>query len=130
MKIILISALILLILDGLFIFANAKMFQIQVASVQRVALQIRPLGVALCYALMIFGLYYFILRERRTVLEAVLFGMVVYGVFETTSYAILKKWEFKTVVLDTLWGGALMGMTTALTYKAGGLPSPLRPPAP
>lgn len=120
MKIILISAIILLILDATFIYANANMFQIQVASVQRVALQIRPLGVALCYGFLIFGLYYFILRQHRSVLEAVLFGMVVYGVFETTSYAILKKWEFKTVVLDTLWGGALMGMTTALTYQAGG----------
>ena len=120
MKIILISAIILLILDATFIYANANMFQIQVASVQRVALQVRPLGVALCYVFLIFGLYYFILRQHRSVLEAVLFGKVVYGVFETTSYAILKKWELKTVVLDTLWGGALMGMTTALTYQAGG----------
>jgi uncharacterized membrane protein len=118
MKIIIISSFILLCLDAIFIYINANIFKIQVASVQRVAMQIKPLGVILCYIFLIFGLYYFILRQHRSVLEATLFGIVVYGVFETTSYALLKKWEIKTVVLDTLWGGALMGLTTALTYQS------------
>jgi hypothetical protein len=39
--------------------ANARMFQLQVAEVQRVSLQMKPLGAVICYALLIFGLYYF-----------------------------------------------------------------------
>jgi uncharacterized membrane protein len=44
-------------------------------------------------------------------------GMVIYGVYETTTYAILQKWRLETVVKDTLWGGILFYLTTFLTYK-------------
>jgi uncharacterized membrane protein len=60
--------------------------------------------------------YFFILRQHRSVLEAVIFGLVLYGVYETTSYALLKNWRLSTVFIDTFWGGTLMGMTTAITY--------------
>ena len=93
------------------------MFQLQVAEVQRVSLQMKPLGALLCYALLIFGLYYFIIRQHKPVKDAVLLGILVYGVFETTNYALLKKWQMKTMMVDTLWGGILLGLTTLLTYE-------------
>jgi uncharacterized membrane protein len=44
-------------------------------------------------------------------------GFVIYGVYETTTYALLKKWKLQTVMIDTLWGGILFGLTTMITYK-------------
>ena len=93
------------------------MFQLQVAEVQRVSLQMKPLGAILCYILLILGLYYFIIRQHKPIKDAVLLGLLVYGVFETTNYALLKKWHMKTMVVDTMWGGSLLGLTTLLTYE-------------
>lgn len=116
-KELIVSGIILLVLDGIFLYANARMFQLQVAEVQRVSLQMKPTGALLCYALLILGLYYFIIRQHKPVKDAVLLGLLVYGVFETTNYALLKNWHMKTMVIDTLWGGILLGLTTFLTYE-------------
>jgi len=114
---ILLPAIILLTLDFIYIYATFNEFRLQIAEVQRVVLQVKYLGAILCYFFLIFGLYYFILREHKSVLDAMLFGFVIYGVYDTTTYAVLKKWKLKLMVMDTLWGGALMGLTTWLTYK-------------
>jgi uncharacterized membrane protein len=113
---ILVSSILLLVLDGVFLWFNRAMFQLQVADVQRVAMELKPLGAILCYPIIIFGLYYFILRHRRPVLDAMIFGVVIYGVFETTNYALFKKWRVQTMLIDTLWGAVLYGLTTHLTY--------------
>jgi uncharacterized membrane protein len=108
---------VLLALDFIYISVIRNMFEIQIADVQRVALQVRPLGAVLCYLLLVFGLYYFIVREHRPVFDAFLLGLVIYGVYETTSYALLKKWRWNIVLMDTLWGGVLFALTTFITYK-------------
>jgi len=108
---------VVLALDFMYISATRNMFEVQIADVQRVALQIRPLGGILCYLLLVFGLYYFIVREHRPVFDAFLLGLVIYGVYETTSYALLKKWKWNIVLMDTLWGGILFALTTFITYK-------------
>ena len=109
--------LVLLALDGIFLTLNRDMFELQVAEVQRVVLEVKYLGAALCYALLIFALYYFIIKDRRSVADAMILGFVIYGVYETTTYALLKKWKLKTMMIDTLWGGILFGLTTMITYK-------------
>jgi len=112
-----IPGVILLILDAIYISIIKDEFELQIASIQRVSMQIRPLGAIVCYFLLITGLWYFILRERRSIIEAFFFGIVIYGVYESTSYATLKNWSSKIFIMDTLWGGLLMGLTTYLTYK-------------
>jgi uncharacterized membrane protein len=114
---IILPGIILLILDAIYISFISDSFQLQIISVQRVTMKIRILGAIICYALLIFGLYYFILKDHRSVCEATILGIVIYGVYEATNYATLKKWSLKFLILDTLWGGALMGLTTYLTYK-------------
>lgn len=114
---ILLPAIILLTFDFIYIYATFNEFRLQIAEVQRVVLQLKYLGAILCYFFLIFGLYYFILREHKSVFDAMLFGFVIYGVYDTTTYAVLKKWKLKLMIMDTLWGGALMGLTTWMTYK-------------
>jgi uncharacterized membrane protein len=50
-------------------------------------------------------------------MDAFLFGLVIYGVYETTSYTIFKKWSPTLATIDTIWGGVLMALTTWLTYS-------------
>ena len=114
---ILLPTIILLTLDSIYIYLTLSEFRLQIAEVQRVVLQVKYLGAILCYFFLIFGLYYFILREHKSIFDAMLLGFVIYGVYDTTTYAVLKKWKLKLMIMDTLWGGALMGLTTWLTYK-------------
>jgi uncharacterized membrane protein len=115
-KKILISAIIMLALDFIYITTNLQKFQDQIITVQRVVMQFKPLGAVICYILLIFGLYYFILRNKRPVYEAFFFGLVIYGVYDSTNYATLKKWSPSLAIMDALWGGVLMASTTYLTY--------------
>ena len=113
-----ISTFYFLVFDFLFLYWNRDVFEKQVIQVQRVSLQMKPFGAILCYLFLIFGLYFFILREKKTPLEAFIFGIVVYGVYETTTYALLKNWKITTVITDTLWGGVLFYLTTFFTYQS------------
>ena len=116
-----VSTLIFLMLDGVFLTVASPMFKAQIADVQSSPLRVNMWGVILCYLFLIFGLQYFIISKRRPVLDAFLFGLVVYGVYETTTFALLKNWRIQTMLLDTLWGGVLFALTTFLTYKASAL---------
>lgn len=42
---------------------------------------------------------------------------MVYGVYETTNYSIINKWEMTAVIMDTLWGGVLFAATTGIVYR-------------
>jgi uncharacterized membrane protein len=112
-----VSGVSLLVLDGIFIyFIAGPHFQQQIKQVQHSPLKINIQGAIPCYLFLIGGLYYFIIQKHRSIWEAFLLGFFVYGVYETTSYSVLKDWQFKTVCIDTLWGGILFALTTKLTY--------------
>jgi len=114
---ILISTITLLILDGIYIYLTKNMFADQITNIQRVVMQLKPLGAIVCYALLVAGINYFIIQRNRSVLEAFFLGVVIYGVYDSTNYATLKKWTPELAVLDTLWGGSLFALTTYITYN-------------
>ena len=53
-----------------------------------------------------------IIKPHKSVSEAFLLGIVIYGVYETTNYALFKNWSILSVIIDTLWGGLLFASTT------------------
>jgi len=108
----LLSAIVLITIDFIYLQSIKGYFQKQVQSVQGSAMQINYLGAALCYVFLIVGINYFIIKPNRSVKDAFLLGLVIYGVYETTNYALLKDWSIVTVIIDTLWGGALFALTT------------------
>jgi uncharacterized membrane protein len=116
-KTIIFIAVVMLLLDTSYLYLNRPLFMRVFRAVQHDDMRVKTMGVVLCYVLLIFGLYYFIISRRRPVLDAFLFGLVIYGVYETTNYATFNKWPVLTLLLDTVWGGTLMALTTWLTYK-------------
>jgi uncharacterized membrane protein len=98
-----------------------KPFANQIIQIQKTSMQLRLPSVIACYIFLVLGFWYFIIRTHRPAFDAFLLGVLIYGVFETTNYAMLKNWSFKLVILDTLWGGILLGLTTLITYKICGL---------
>ncbi len=110
-------AFILLFLDGLYLTFVQVYFAKQIAEVQGIRVRPKSRGAIISYLFLLLGLYKFIIYEKKSVFDAFLLGIVIYGVFEGTNYALLKKWRFSTVIIDTLWGGVLFALTTYLSYK-------------
>jgi hypothetical protein len=113
----LITAIVFLIIDGIFLTMMKPYFENQVKLVQGSALKVNITATILCYVFLIFGIYYFIIQPNKSVQDAFLFGIVIYAVYETTSRALLTKWKWSTVFIDTLWGGILFALTTWVMKK-------------
>lgn len=108
----LISAVLFVIIDSVYLNFMKDYFQKQVIKVQGSPIKMNFLGAALCYIFLIAGLNYFIIKPNKSVQDAFLLGIVIYGVYETTNYAIFKNWSIFSVIIDTLWGGILFALTT------------------
>ena len=74
--------------------------------------KINMYGAIACYIFLVFGLNYFILSANKSVMDAFILGIVIYGVFETTNVVLFKKWPTYIAVMDTVWGGILFALTT------------------
>ena len=117
MLIILTSAVILLILDYIYLSSVGRYFGKQIMAIQKSPMEIDSLSTIFTYVFIIFGLYYFILKEKRGIFDAFLLGLVIYMIFEGTNKALFNNWSWKTVAIDGVWGGILFALTTFITYK-------------
>jgi len=108
----LITAILLVVIDFIYLNIIRSYFENQVKIVQGTPLKVNFLGLILCYIFLIFGLNYFIIKSKRSAYDAFLLGILIYGDFETTHYALFNKWSIFTVILDTLWGGTLFAIVT------------------
>ena len=108
----LVSAIIFISIDFIYLNLMKGYFNKQIQSVQGSPAKMNYLGAALCYIFLIVGINYFIIKPHKSVSDAFLLGIIIYGVYETTNYALLKNWSILTVIIDTLWGGALFAITT------------------
>ena len=110
-----IFAIVLLLLDFLYLYLTSK-YTKKALNIKK----INYLAIFICYLFILTGYYYFIALPKKSASYAFLLGFIIYGVYETTTYATFKKWRIQTVLLDTLWGGILFAATTYLTYKYAG----------
>jgi uncharacterized membrane protein len=104
--------IILILLDAVYLYFTKNMFGEMVVRIQRVAIQLRLWSAVVVYVFVAFLLYWFILKNRRPVWEAGLLGLATYGVYDFTNHAILKNYDLKIAIMDTLWGATLFALTT------------------
>jgi len=116
-KEILISSITFLGLDFVYLYNTKDIFDKQIFNIQNSEIKINYIGMILCYLLLIFGINYFVISDKKSLSYACLLGLFVYGVYEFTNLAILDKWTYKSVIIDTLWGGILFTLTAFITYK-------------
>jgi uncharacterized membrane protein len=112
MNTILLSALLLVAIDSIYLYSTKHLFEKHISIIQGSPLQINMYGAVACYIFLVLGLNYFILSSNKSVMDAFILGIVIYGVFETTNVVLFKKWPTYIVVMDTLWGGVLFALTT------------------
>jgi uncharacterized membrane protein len=113
----LLSAIVLTSIDFVYLRLLKSYFEKQINSVQGSPMKINIFGVIFCYIFLIIGLNYFIIKPKKDVYDAFLFGLVIYAVYEGTNYALLKNWSLLTVFMDTLWGGILFALTTLVVNR-------------
>lgn len=107
----------MILLDSIYIYLTRTIFNNTLYAVQGSELKIKLIPALLVYVFLLGGLYYFILIPKRPVIDAFILGLVIYAVFDLTNLAIIDKWSYKIVIMDSLWGASLFAMTTYLTYK-------------
>jgi len=131
----LVLSVIILGLDAVFLYLAKDIFARQVMLVQGTAIKVNIPSALACYLLIVLGLYYFVLRHIIVpnatsaasaiqtmrigdgIKTAFFLGILIYGVYETTTLAILRNWSPMTAVIDTTWGGTLFALSTYLFYK-------------
>jgi uncharacterized membrane protein len=117
LKVIFVVAFVFLLLDFIYLSSIKGYFENQIMYVQRVPLEMNIGATILCYLLLIFGIHYFIIKPERSIKEAFILGILIYGVFETTNKALFSDWKWTTVFMDTLWGGVLFSLTIYIFRK-------------
>jgi uncharacterized membrane protein len=108
----LVSAITLVVIDSMYLNIIKSYFLKQITLVQGTPVKLNFLAILLCYIFLVFGINYFIIKPNRSVQDAFLLGLIIYGVYETTNMALFAKWSWLTVLIDTLWGGILFALTT------------------
>jgi uncharacterized membrane protein len=111
-----VSVVVMCVLDILYLQWNKGSFQRTLSDIQGQPLQMRIESAVACYVIMTTGLWYFVLRERRSPWTALFLGLFGNGIYTTTMYATLRRYPLPMAVTDTLWGGVRFASTTWITY--------------
>ena len=112
-----VSAILLIVIDGIYLYHIKNYFKRQIEDIQHTPLNINLYSTIAVYVLLVVGLNYFIIQPNKSVFDAFLLGIVIYGVYEFTNSALFTKWKVLTVLMDTLWGGCLLAITTWFIKK-------------
>ncbi len=123
-KALVLSVIFFLVLDALFIGAFMKDWQSLLLRVQGEKMEVRMLSAFAVYVIMVLAWVYFVYKPflvHKSVGEAVktgaILGFCIYGVFELTNFAIIKKWDMKFVLMDTFWGATLYALVSYFTLS-------------
>jgi uncharacterized membrane protein len=116
MKNLIILAVTMLLIDYVYLNLIKDFFNEQLMLVQKEEMIMKPLGILLTYAFLVYALQYFIIKENKSIQDAFILGLCIYGVYEYTNYTLLNKWKFETTLIDTVWGGCLFALTT-MVYR-------------
>jgi uncharacterized membrane protein len=108
---------LILVIDGVYLQFIYRVFKDMIRRVQGgESLKFRFEGAVICYLALAGLLYYFIVKPGKSAFDAGLLGFGTYAVYESTSYALLKDWDWKIALIDSLWGGVLFYLTTSIIY--------------
>lgn len=124
---IVVASIVILIMDAIWLgVINSKSWNNQVRDIQGSNMKIRPLGAVVAYILLItsviiFGVYRINNNNlvQDSLITGLLLGLIIYGVFDGTVYAIFKNYKLSIAISDILWGMFLLSIATlAATWAA------------
>ena len=110
----LISTSTLLMLDFLWIkLYMGSRYATMIKKIQGTPMKTNMLYAIIAYTLMVIGLNIFVLPNiniknvtiKDCLTYGLMFGLVLYGVYDFTIGAVLEKWSMSLAIIDVLWGG-------------------------
>lgn len=83
-------------------------------------LPVHKLVGALVWFLLVLGIFYFILPQATSLQSAcflgLIFGLVVYGVYDLTNFVVINHWTIKLMLIDLLWGCIINSFMSGLIF--------------
>jgi uncharacterized membrane protein len=113
---IIISCIVMIVFDSIFLYSIKDISSKQILSIQNSPIKFKIVSAIICYIFMVFAVNYFIINQNKSILDAFLLGLIIYGIYESTNYTIFDKWTMKLAIIDTIWGGVLFAATTQFIY--------------
>ena len=102
-KSIVFGSILLLLIDSPWLYINQTWASRMIENIQGSPISLRILPSILVYVLLSY-----LLTIPKSYEEAFLMGSAVYGVYDATNYATIKKYSLKFAIADTIWGGILL----------------------
>ena len=85
---------IMLALDIIYLKMVSGHFNKLMNKIQGKPITLKYLPAVLCYSIMVFAMYYFIVKENKPLLDAFILGFVIYGVYDNkTDMATIDAWD-------------------------------------
>lgn len=120
----LIIFLSLILIDSVYLFLIGEKFMGMIRQIQAENVIFRKWSAVVCYILLSLAILVFIYQPKRNLGYAFLLGLIIYGVYESTSYALIRRWDLNIAIMDSVWGGVLFVLATLLSKylvkKVGG----------
>lgn len=113
----LVGSAVILSLDSVYLGVVKTSWRKMIADIQGSHFELRLFPAIGVYILLSFALHYFVIKQSRTVIDAALLGLVIYGVFDLTNAALFKKYKVLPALIDMVWGAILFGLS-AFTVKS------------
>jgi uncharacterized membrane protein len=111
-------AIVMIIMDTVYLTSTAPISRSLFASIQGSPLNLRWPSVVVTYILMILGVWYFAVSGSADWKEAAMrgaaLGALVYGVYDFTNYATLSKYTLSFAAMDMAWGTLLFATSAAI----------------
>lgn len=116
MKEIITTILVTLSIDAVWLYSMKGVYDKWMASFERT---VNWPAVGLVYLAIPLGLFYFVISRHlntgltsKAVIDAFLYGVFTYSVYDLTNMATLKGWSPVMTAVDILWGGMLCSLAT------------------
>tara|TARA_Y100001968_G_C18903256_1_gene501757 strand:- start:142 stop:549 length:408 start_codon:yes stop_codon:yes gene_type:complete len=85
--------------------------------------QVNFLAASIFYVFYVFGIYWFGtltgIRSGSVVsafFSGLFLGLLAYSTYEITNFSTIRGWTIQMVIMDTLWGGVLGGLTSVVGF--------------
>lgn len=114
--------LCILLLDGIFLGIVVKQqWNTTILAIQKSPFKPRLMYAVFAYITLIIGVYWLWTHfskgsYQQLFINSLIFGFVVYGIFDFTMGALFVDYPIHMVVIDILWGMFLCSSITSLLY--------------
>ena len=116
-------AITMLILDYIYLSTVSSNYNDLLLKIQNKPLKLKPIYALVVYIIMTVGWTLLILLKNKkyslsnNVINSIILGIVIYGVFDFTNLAIFNNYSLTIALIDVLWGGVLFGISSYVALR-------------